>query len=300
MVMVPTYNEVDNIQPTWQRLRQALPMAGILIVDDNSPDGTGAIADRLAATDPLTWVLHRPAKSGLGRAYADAMAWGLDHGARFLVQMDADGSHDPAALPQLLEVAQNGADLVIGSRYVAGGSTRGWSHWRLVLSHAGNTYARLMLRLDVHDATSGYRVFSAAALRRIQLGTLASKGYCFLIEMTLAATATGLVVREVPIIFTERELGASKMSWAVGAESLWNVTRWRLTGRHLARRTERQHGSSKMSWSVGAEPPWNVTRWRLTGRSGTARDGLSRPVPGPSEPQGRPTASGRAVATTDA
>ncbi len=265
VVIVPTYNEAENIQAACERLRRAVPTAGILIVDDNSPDGTGVIADRLAAEGSLTWVLHRPGKGGLGRAYGEGMTWALDHGARFLVEIDADGSHDPAALPALLDEARRGTDLVIGSRYVPGGTTRGWSPWRLALSRLGNTYARALLRLGVHDATSGYRVYSARALRQIQLATVSSRGYCFQIEMTLAAVVAGLPVSEVPIEFTER-----------------------------------QHGSSKMSWAVGLEALWNVTRWRLAGRSGPSRGEVGRPGPGPCGPPAAPAPGRRAAATTDA
>ena len=236
VVIVPTYNEADNIRAIWGRLREALPDVGLLVVDDNSPDGTGEIAEALAGEDPLTWVLHRPGKAGLGRAYSAGMAWALDHGARYIVEMDADGSHDPGALKTMLQLAAEGADLVVGSRYVPGGSTSGWSRWRHALSRGGNSYVRLMLRLGVRDATSGFRVYSAATLHGIGLASIASQGYCFQIEMTLATAIAGGDIREVPIRFAERERGRSKMSWAVTMEALLRVTRWRLAGRRCPKR----------------------------------------------------------------
>ena len=236
VAVVPTYNEAGNVKVIWHRLRQALPHVGMLIVDDNSPDGTGAIAEALAAQDPLTWVLHRPGKAGLGRAYTEGMAWALDRGARYIVEMDADGSHDPSGLTTMLQVAADGADLVIGSRYVPGGSTIGWSRRRHALSRGGNSYVRHMLGLDVRDATSGFRVYSAGALRRIGLTGIVSQGYCFQIEMTLATAIAGGDIREVPIRFTERERGKSKMSWAVTVEALLRVTHWSLAGRRCPKR----------------------------------------------------------------
>ncbi|HET9059972.1 MAG TPA: polyprenol monophosphomannose synthase [Acidimicrobiales bacterium] len=231
VAIVPTYNEVANLADIWARLRAAAPDVGLLIVDDNSPDGTGELADRLAKRDPLTWVIHRPVKNGLGPAYAQGMQWALDHGARYIIEMDADGSHPPNALRAMLEAAIAGADLVIGSRYIAGGATVGWSAWRLALSRAGNAYVRAALGLEVHDSTSGFRVYRASALRRIDLGGVTSQGYCFQVEMTLATALAGLSIREIPISFTERERGKSKMSWAVTIEALLRVTHWSVVGR---------------------------------------------------------------------
>lgn len=231
VAIVPTYNEADNVRTIWARLRRTAPDVGLLFVDDNSPDGTGYIEDSLAADDVLTWVLHRPCKSGLGPAYAEGIAWALHHGAGYIIQMDADGSHDPAALAAMLGAAAAGADLVIGSRYVPGGTTVGWSSRRHVLSRVGNAYARTMLRLRANDATSGFRVYRAEALQNVNLSNIVSQGYCFQIEMTLAISLAGMHIREVPIRFAQRELGKSKMSLPVTIEALLRVTHWSLTGR---------------------------------------------------------------------
>jgi dolichol-phosphate mannosyltransferase len=234
VVIIPTYNEVESLVDLHGRVRAANPGVGILVVDDNSPDGTGRIADRLAVTDPLTWALHRPGKGGLGTAYLLGMSWALTAGVALVVQMDADGSHLPEALPQLLAASQRGADVVIGSRYVEGGRTVGWPLRRRVLSRAGNCYARSLLGLTVRDATSGYRVYTRRALEDLTLPRVKSEGYCFLVELSLLATRRGLRVVEVPITFVERARGASKMDWAVGLETLRRVTMWGIRGR-LAR-----------------------------------------------------------------
>jgi dolichol-phosphate mannosyltransferase len=234
VVIIPTYNERDNLDSIVARTRQAVPTADVLIVDDNSPDGTGEMADKLALTDGQVHVLHRTEKAGLGAAYLAGFAWALDRGYGVLVEMDADGSHDPAELPELL-AALAGADLAIGSRWVTGGTVRNWPRSRAILSRGGNAYARIMLGLPVHDATGGYRAYRAETLREIGLDDVRSQGYCFQIELTLRTVRAGLPVAEVPITFTERTAGASKMNRAIVAEALWRVTLWSVTRRSARR-----------------------------------------------------------------
>ena len=234
VVIIPTYNERDNLDSIVARTRQAVPTADVLIVDDNSPDGTGEMAEKLALTDGQVHVLHRTEKAGLGAAYLAGFAWALDRGYGVLVEMDADGSHDPAELPELL-AALAGADLVIGSRWVTGGTVRNWPRSRAILSRGGNAYARIMLGLPVHDATGGYRAYRAETLREIDLDDVRSQGYCFQIELTLRTVRAGLPVAEVPITFIERTKGASKMNRAIVAEALWRVTLWSVTRRSAGR-----------------------------------------------------------------
>jgi dolichol-phosphate mannosyltransferase len=218
-VIIPTYNEAENVEQIVARLRRAVPDADVLIADDNSPDGTGEIADKLAKTDDHVHVLHRPGKQGLGAAYLAGFGYGA------VVEMDADGSHDPADLPALLAALED-ADLVVGSRWVEGGEVRNWPRSREVLSRGGNAYARIMLGLSVHDATGGYRAYRAATLQDVALHSVRSQGYCFQIDLTLRAVRAGKKVVEVPITFTERTAGSSKMSRAIVAEALWKVTEW--------------------------------------------------------------------------
>jgi dolichol-phosphate mannosyltransferase len=225
-VIVPTYNERPNLEQIASRLRAAVPDADLLIVDDNSPDGTGEAADKLAAGDARIHVLHRPAKAGLGSAYIAGFRWALERDYGVLVEIDADGSHQPQELPALLAALEAGADLVIGSRYVPGGTVLNWPKSREVLSRGGNTYARVMLGIKVRDATGGYRAFRATALRQVGLDEVESQGYCFQIDLALRVIRAGLTVVEVPITFVERTQGASKMSRAVVAEALWRVTQW--------------------------------------------------------------------------
>ena len=225
-VIVPTYNERANLEQIASRLRTAVPDADLLIVDDNSPDGTGEAADKLAAGDARIHVLHRPAKAGLGSAYIAGFRWALERDYGVLVEIDADGSHQPQELPTLLAALEAGADLVIGSRYVPGGTVLNWPKSREVLSRGGNTYARVMLGIKVRDATGGYRAFRATALRQVGLDEVESQGYCFQIDLALRVIRAGLTVVEVPITFVERTQGASKMSRAVVAEALWRVTQW--------------------------------------------------------------------------
>ena len=224
-VIIPTYNERANLDDIVARTRRAVPDADVLIVDDNSPDGTGDLAEKLALTDEHVRVLHRARKAGLGAAYLAGFGWALEHGYGTLVEMDADGSHDPAELPAMLAALAT-ADLVVGSRWIAGGTVRNWPRSRVLLSRGGNAYARIMLGLAVHDATGGYRAYRATTLREIGLADVTSQGYCFQIELTLRAVRAGLTVTEVPITFTERARGTSKMSRAIVAEALWRVTQW--------------------------------------------------------------------------
>ena len=229
-VIMPTYNERANIEAMVGRVRRAVPGADLLVVDDNSPDGTGEVADKLAAEDSHVHVLHRERKAGLGAAYIAGFRWALDQGYGVVVEMDADGSHLPEELPRLLD-ALAGADLVLGSRYVPGGTVVNWPKSREMLSRGGNTYARLMLGIKLKDATGGYRAYRASTLRKISLDEVESQGDCFQIDLAMRALRAGLKVTEVPITFVERVHGTSKMSRAVVAEALWRVTVWGITGR---------------------------------------------------------------------
>jgi dolichol-phosphate mannosyltransferase len=229
-VIIPTFNEAENLEEIVGRVRAAVPAADILVADDNSPDGTGEIAEKLAAGDEHVHVLHRPAKQGLGAAYLAGFGWALDRGYGAVVEMDADGSHDPAELPALLAALAD-ADLVVGSRWVRGGTVRNWPRSRELLSRGGNAYARVMLGLSVHDATGGYRAYRAATLNDIGLHSVRSQGYCFQIDLTLRVADAGLRIIEVPITFVEREHGASKMSNRIIGEAFWRVAQWGVTRR---------------------------------------------------------------------
>jgi dolichol-phosphate mannosyltransferase len=230
LVIVPTYNEAPNLERIVGRLRAAVPGAHVLVADDNSPDGTGAIADRLAAADDHVHVLHRPGKQGLGTAYVAGFRWGLERGYDVLVEMDADGSHRPEDLPRLLTALRE-ADLVLGSRWVPGGTVVNWPATRKFISRGGTTYARLALRLPLQDATGGFRAFRRATLECIGLDTVSSQGYCFQIDLAWRAVRQGWRVAEVPITFVEREYGTSKMSRSIVTEALWRVTLWGLQQR---------------------------------------------------------------------
>jgi dolichol-phosphate mannosyltransferase len=237
LVIVPTYNERENLPAIAARLRAAVPEAHLLVADDNSPDGTGAVADELAAGDDHVHVLHRPAKQGLGAAYIAGFGWGLAEGFDVLVQMDADGSHSPEQLPALLDALAAGADLVIGSRWVRGGKVVNWPASREFLSRGANTYARFVLGVPVRDTTAGFRAYRASTLEKIGLGAVQSGGYCFQVDLTLRTIRNGLRVTEVPITFVDRTVGTSKMSRSIIAEALWRVTLWGLAG--LPRRLRR-------------------------------------------------------------
>lgn len=225
LVIIPTYQERENLPRILDRLLDAVPTTSVLVVDDGSPDGTGDYADERAAADERVNVLHRTEKSGLGAAYVAGFGWGLDRGFDVLVEMDADGSHAPEQLPRLL-AALDHADLVLGSRYVPGGSVVNWPKHREVLSRGGNIYSRLALGVDVHDITGGYRAFRAEVLRSLDLAAVESHGYCFQVDLAWRALNNGFRVVEVPITFTEREIGTSKMSGNIVREALLKVTVW--------------------------------------------------------------------------
>lgn len=236
VVIIPTFNERENLDPIVARVRSSVPEADVLVVDDNSPDGTGELADKLATADRQIFVLHRPGKAGLGAAYLAGFGWALERGYAAMIEMDADGSHQPEDLPRLLR-ALEGADLVIGSRWIPGGTVRNWPKSREFLSRGANTYARLMLRVPVRDTTAGYRAYRAETLRAIALDTVRSQGYCFQIDLTLRTVNAGLAVLEVPITFIDRARGASKMSRAVMAEAFWRVAQWGVADRLHGRRS---------------------------------------------------------------
>jgi dolichol-phosphate mannosyltransferase len=256
LVVIPTYNERENIAAIVSRVRTAVPAASVLVVDDSSPDGTGVLADEMAAADASVHVLHRIEKSGLGAAYLDAFAWALAEGFDPIVQMDADGSHQPEQLTRLLDAlgtvdaldavdaTETGAgsdtggaaavptvDLVIGSRWIDGGSIENWPRRRQWLSRGGSAYARWVLRLPTRDATAGYRAFRADALRRIRLDDVHTRGYGFQVDMLWHAREAGLVVVEVPVTFVERERGRSKMSAGIVIEAMVRVTGWGIRSR---------------------------------------------------------------------
>lgn len=228
LVIVPTYNESANLETIISRIHEAQPQLDILVADDGSPDGTGDIADRLAAVDPRIHVLHRMSKQGLGSAYRAGFAWGLERDYDTFLEMDADGSHRPEDLEKLLAASADGADLVMGSRWVPGGAVVNWPWHRRLISRGGTFYARLMLGLPVKDATGGFRAFKRTTLDRLPLADVASQGYCFQIDMVRRVVASGMTVVEVPITFVERERGESKMSGAIVREALWRVTVWGL------------------------------------------------------------------------
>jgi dolichol-phosphate mannosyltransferase len=229
-MVVPTYNEADNLAWVVERLRVAEPSVDLLVVDDSSPDGTGEIADRLAAADQAVHVLHRPGKGGLGAAYLAGFAWALDAGYDVVGEMDADGSHQPEQLHRLLEALLD-ADLVIGSRWIPGGSVVNWPLRREALSRGGNLYVRVLLGIEIRDATAGFRVFRRSALEKIDLASVQSTGYVFQTDLVTRCLRAGLTVREVPIEFVERVRGDSKRSGAVAVESLRRITRWGLRER---------------------------------------------------------------------
>ena len=223
-IVLPTYCEAENVERMVAALRAAAPAGTrVLIVDDASPDGTGLLADRLAAADPHVAVLHRAAKRGLGPAYVAGFGHALAHGAGAVVQIDCDFSHDPATVPVLLAAVRDGADLALGSRYVPGGGIENWAAWRRAVSRAGNGYARLVLRVPVRDLTGGLKCFRAEALEAIDFGTARARGYAFQVELTYRALRAGLRVVELPITFRERHEGESKMTGHVALEAAWRV-----------------------------------------------------------------------------
>jgi dolichol-phosphate mannosyltransferase len=233
LVIVPTYNEAENIRLITERVRRFVPSVDLLIADDNSPDGTGGIADELAASDNHIFVLHRPGKEGLGAAYVAGFSWAKDKGYDVVVEMDADGSHAPEELPKLLDALRDN-DAVLGTRYVPGGSVHNWPIHRLLLSRGGNIYIRMALGMPFKDATGGYRAYRMPVLDKIDVGTVASQGYSFQVELAWRAYKHGFRIAEVPITFTERERGASKMSGNIFKEQLLRVTVWGLQTRRDA------------------------------------------------------------------
>lgn len=231
LTIIPTYDEKQSLPTTLSRLRTAVPDADVLIVDDNSPDGTGVLADGFAAEDGQVHVLHRRGKEGLGAAYRAGFAWGLERDYEVLVEMDADGSHRPEDLPRLLAAVEDGADLAVGSRWVPGGSVVNWPLQRKVISRGGSFYVRTMLGLPYRDATAGFKAFRAATLRRVDYTSVQSAGYVFQVDLLWRTHLAGLRIVEVPITFVERVAGDSKMSGAIVLEAMERVTVWGLTAR---------------------------------------------------------------------
>ena len=230
LTIIPTYNEIDALPRTLDRLRSAVPDSDVLIVDDNSPDGTGNLADEMSARDGQIHVLHRTHKNGLGGAYIAGFRWGLAREYDAFVELDADGSHQPEQLPGLL-AALDRADLVIGSRWVPGGAVVNWPVHREIISRCGSYYSRSMLGLKVRDITAGFRVFRRSTLEAIDLDSIESVGYGFQVDMTFRVARQGMTIREMPITFVERTMGESKMSSGIVCEAVKNVTRWGLRAR---------------------------------------------------------------------
>ncbi|WP_267714611.1 polyprenol monophosphomannose synthase [Streptomyces sp. CoH17] len=254
LVIIPTYNEAENIKAIVARVREAVPEAHVLVADDNSPDGTGELADELAAADDHVQVMHRKGKEGLGAAYLAGFRWGMEHGYGVLIEMDADGSHQPEELPRLL-TALKGADLVLGSRWVPGGRVVNWPKSREFISRGGSMYSRIALDLPLRDITGGYRAFRRETLEGIGLEEVASQGYCFQVDLARRAIKAGYHVVEVPITFVERELGDSKMSRDILVEALWRVTTWGVgerVGKVLGR--DKRPGDTSSGPAGTAEP----------------------------------------------
>lgn len=245
LTIIPTYNEIESLPLTLRRLRAAVPEVEVLVVDDNSPDGTGRWADQTSAEDQNVHVLHRTEKNGLGGAYIAGFGWGLERGYDVLVEMDADGSHQPEHLPLMLRAAAD-ADLVIGSRYVPGGRVVNWPIERKAISVAGNVYIKVLLGMPVNDATAGYRVYRADTLRTIGLDDVESAGYCFQTDLTVRTVRAGLTVVEVPITFVEREVGDSKMDGDVVRESISRISVWGA-----------QHRLAQLRGLIDREPRWH-------------------------------------------
>ena len=225
VIVMPTYNERQNLESIAGRVRGALPAADLLVVDDSSPDGTGDIADKLAEADPHVQVMHRTEKAGLGKAYIAAFGWALEHGYDVVVEMDADGSHQPEHLPSLVGALAH-ADLSIGSRWMRGGKVVNWPKSRERRARGATIYTRLRLGRTVRDATAGFRAYRASTLEKISLNRVESAGYCFQIDLTIRVAQAGLKIVEIPITFVEREHGASKMSSNIMLEAFWRVAQW--------------------------------------------------------------------------
>jgi dolichol-phosphate mannosyltransferase len=235
LIVLPTYDEASNVAAVLRRIRAAAPAADVLVVDDASPDGTAAIAEAVAVELGNVEVLRRPGKAGLGSAYRDGFRWGLERGYEVVIEMDADMSHDPSDLPRLIASIEDGADLAIGARYVPGGSIPEWSWHRRLLSREGNRYAAWALRLPISDATSGFRAYRASTLAKVDLATIRADGYGFQVEMAYQVAGQGGVVVEVPIRFSERARGRSKMSSRIVVEALVLVTWWAVRDRFVNR-----------------------------------------------------------------
>jgi dolichol-phosphate mannosyltransferase len=231
-LILPTYNEAENIEAIVRAAGEALARAPcaeyrVLVVDDGSPDGTGELAERLAAEHPWVQVLHRPAKEGIGPAYLAGFRHALQSGAAYVLEMDSDFSHDPADLVRLLQAIADGADLALGSRYVPGGGVEDWGLLRRIVSEGGSTYARLVLSLRVRDLTGGFKCFRREVLEAIHFDSVRSHGYAFQVELTYRAVRAGFHLIEVPIVFRDRQRGQSKMSWRIAAEAMWLVPQLR-------------------------------------------------------------------------
>ncbi len=244
VVIIPTYNERENVELIVGRVRSALPEVDVLIADDNSPDGTGALAERMSKRDANVHVMHRLGKDGLGAAYLAGFQWALENSYDVIVEMDADGSHKPEELHRLLDALRT-ADLVLGSRWVEGGAVVNWPKSREFLSRGGSLYTRLALGVPIRDVTGGYRAFRASTLRRLQLHSVGSAGYVFQVDLANRAVKSGLTVVEVPITFEERELGTSKMDNRIVREALWRVTVWGFDERAERYRHWRQKRSKR-------------------------------------------------------
>ncbi|MCF4137412.1 polyprenol monophosphomannose synthase [Streptomyces sp. Tue 6430] len=283
LVIIPTFNEAENIKSIVGRVREAVPEAHVLVADDNSPDGTGKLADELAATDDHVQVLHRKGKEGLGAAYLAGFRWGLDNGYGVLVEMDADGSHQPEELPRLL-TALKGADLVLGSRWVPGGRVVNWPRSREIISRGGSLYSRLALDLPLRDVTGGYRAFRRETLEGLGLDEVASQGYCFQVDLARRAVKAGYHVVEVPITFVERELGDSKMSRDILVEALWRVTAWGVGERvgKIAGRT----GGQEQARTTAQPPPASSDQSDQSDQPAES-DRSTSPAPSPQQPRTR-------------
>lgn len=246
LVIIPTYNERENLPIILDKVFEAVPEAHVLVVDDGSPDGTGALADELAQADARISTMHRTGKLGLGTAYLAGFAEGIARGYEYLIELDADGSHPPEKLPEMLGVAASdpAIGLVIGSRWTAGGSVVDWPKRREFLSRGANAYAGFMLGIDVRDATAGYRVYRSSLIAALDLTGVDSKGYCFQIDMTLRTLDAGAGIVEVPIQFRDRELGQSKMSGSIIVEAMRNVTLWGIQ-RHLPGARRRREAAAR-------------------------------------------------------
>jgi dolichol-phosphate mannosyltransferase len=228
LIILPTYNERDNLRAMVSRIHEVLAETHILVVDDGSPDGTGEVAEGLARDDERVHVTHRPCKMGLGTAYLEGFRRGLDDGYALLWEMDTDFSHDPRYLPDLLGAIENGADLAIGSRYVAGGGTDNWGLSRQIISRGGGLYARTVLGIPIKDLTSGFRCYRRQVLETLDLDDMRSEGYAFQIEMAYKTHKAGFRIEEVPIVFVDRRVGQSKMSGSIIWEAIWRVWKLRL------------------------------------------------------------------------